>query len=61
MRECEPETDEAAVRKAVLGFVGEYDQLPPMYSALKVDGKRLYEFARQGMEVERRPRKVRVH
>ena len=61
LRECEPETDEAAVRKAVLGFVGEYDQLPPMYSALKVDGKRLYEFARQGMEVERRPRKVRVH
>ena len=42
---------ESAVREAVLSFVGEYDQIPPMYSALKVNGKKLYELARQGIEV----------
>ncbi len=56
-----PETDEEAVKEAVMSFVGEYDQLPPMYSALKVGGKRLYELARQGKEVERQPRRVRIH
>ena len=33
---------------AVLSFIGDYDQIPPMYSALKVDGKKLYELAREG-------------
>lgn len=42
-------------------FVGEIEQLPPMYSALKHQGKRLYELAREGIEVEREPRKVRIH
>ena len=37
-------------------FIGGYDQIPPMYSALKVNGKKLYELARQGIEVERKPR-----
>ena len=37
-------------------FIGGYDQIPPMYSALKVKGKKLYELARQGIEVERKPR-----
>jgi tRNA pseudouridine55 synthase len=41
-------------------FVGEMDQLPPMYSALKRDGRALYEYARAGVEVERQPRRVRV-
>lgn len=41
-------------------FVGEILQVPPMYSALKKDGKRLYELARQGIEVERKARKVRI-
>lgn len=36
------------VEKAVLGFVGEYSQIPPMYSALKVNGRKLYELAREG-------------
>lgn len=39
-------------------FIGGYDQIPPMYSALKVNGKKLYELAREGKEVERKPRKV---
>src|SRR5574337_490094 len=41
-------------------FVGEMDQLPPMYSALKRDGKALYEYARAGVDVERQPRRIRV-
>lgn len=50
--------DENAVREAVLSFEGEYDQLPPMYSALKIGGRKLYELAREGMEIERPKRKV---
>ena len=42
-------------------FIGVIDQLPPMYSAVKVDGRRLYELARAGREVERKPRKVEIH
>ena len=41
-------------------FVGGYEQIPPMYSALKVNGKKLYELARQGREVERQPRHVDI-
>lgn len=41
-------------------FTGEIDQVPPMYSALKVDGKKLYELARQGIEIERKSRKVTI-
>ena len=42
----------------IAGFVGGYDQIPPMYSALKVNGKKLYELARAGKEVERQARHV---
>ena len=49
---------EAAFREAVNSFVGEQLQLPPMYSAVKVDGKKLYEIARQGGTIERTPRPV---
>lgn len=41
-------------------FQGEYDQLPPMFSAVKVNGKRLYELARQGVELERKSRRVLI-
>lgn len=41
-------------------FVGEYDQIPPMYSALKVNGKKLYELAREGKTVERKSRKIHI-
>lgn len=51
---------EETVREAVESFVGDYDQVPPMYSALKVNGKKLYELAREGKEVERAPRKVHI-
>jgi tRNA pseudouridine55 synthase len=49
------------VQRVVAGFIGEIDQLPPMYSALKHQGKRLYELAREGIEVEREPRQVVIH
>ena len=49
------------VLSALTHFLGEIQQVPPMYSALKKDGTRLYDLARQGIEVERKPRPVVVH
>ncbi len=49
------------VEDALKGFRGTIQQVPPMYSALKVDGKRLYKLARSGIEVERQPRAVEIH
>jgi len=51
---------EERIREALLSFVGLSEQIPPMYSARKVEGKRLYELARAGEEVERTPRTVNV-
>lgn len=51
---------EAEVKEAILSFVGEYAQIPPMYSALKVNGKKLYELARAGKTVERKARNVQI-
>ena len=53
--------DEATVRSAISGFVGEYEQTPPMYSALKVGGKKLCDLARQGIVIEREARVVTIH
>ena len=53
--------DNDAVVKCIGEFVGDYLQVPPMYSALKVNGKKLYELARQGIEVERKARPVVIH
>lgn len=49
------------VERAVLEFVGEIKQIPPMYSAIKQDGKKLYELARAGITVERKARNVTIH
>lgn len=51
---------EEEVREAIVSFLGDYMQIPPMYSALKVNGKKLYELARQGKEVERQARPVQI-
>lgn len=48
------------IEEAVLSFRGEYEQIPPMYSAIKVQGKKLYELARQGQEIERKARKIQI-
>ena len=53
--------EQQAVRDCIASFVGEQDQVPPMYSALKVNGKKLYELARRGQEVARRPRSITIH
>ena len=58
IKETEVVCTQEEVKTAIQSFVGDYDQLPPMYSAIKVDGKRLYELARQGKEVERKKRSV---
>ena len=61
VREEKPVTcGEQAVRDCIASFIGEQDQIPPMYSALKVNGKKLYELARQGIEVERKPRRITI-
>lgn len=49
------------LQAALQSLRGEIDQVPPMHSALKVDGKALYELARQGKEVERAPRRITIH
>ena len=58
-REVTVSEDEAV--KAILSFQGDILQVPPMYSALKVGGKKLYELARQGQVVERKPRPVTIY
>ena len=52
--------DEGEVLSAVASFVGEYLQTPPMYSALKVGGKKLCDLAREGISIEREPRQVKI-
>lgn len=52
---------EEEVKNTILSFIGAYDQIPPMYSAIKVNGKKLYELARQGQVIERKPRRVFIH
>ena len=53
--------DRARLEAACAGFVGTIDQIPPMHSALKRDGKPLYDYARAGIELERAPRRVTMH
>lgn len=55
------EYDEQNVRDVINSFVGIQDQIPPMYSALKVNGKKMYEMAREGIEIERKPRRVEIY
>ena len=58
--ESEVNVSEKQVEDAVFSFVGEYEQVPPMYSALKVGGKKLYELAREGRVIERKTRPVTI-
>lgn len=57
MVECSREEME----QVLYSFLGDYQQIPPMYSALKVNGKKLYELAREGKTIERKPREVKIH
>lgn len=60
LQEREVCVSEQEVRDAVLSFVGGYEQVPPMYSALKVNGKKLCDLAREGKTVERKARPVQI-
>jgi len=61
LKRREVNVTEEEVIKVIQGFVGEYMQIPPMFSALKVNGRKLYELAREGKEIERQARKVFFH
>jgi tRNA pseudouridine55 synthase len=52
---------EAMIKEAALSFIGDIDQIPPMVSAVKINGKRLYELARQGITVDRPSRRVSIY
>lgn len=56
-----PEFDEAGLQTILNSFIGEQDQVPPMFSALKYQGQPLYKLARQGIEVERKSRRIRIY
>lgn len=60
LRTAEATVTPEEVEAAALSFIGPYQQIPPMYSALKVNGKKLYELARKGIEVERKAREVQI-
>ena len=53
--------DEKNVKMVLESFLGEQQQMPPIYSAIKVNGKKLYEYARKGLEVEIKPRKIMIY
>jgi tRNA pseudouridine55 synthase len=55
-----PDLDDAAILECLQAFTGEIQQVPPMYSALRHRGRRMYELAREGIEVERQPRTVNI-
>ncbi len=62
LEESDPSgVSETALRELLIEFLGEQQQLPPMYSAIKHQGERLYKLARQGVEVEREPRTIHIH
>ena len=60
LSETSVNVSEDEVIREINSFVGKYDQIPPMYSALKVNGKKLYELARAGQVVERQARQVEI-
>lgn len=57
----EVSVDEDTVYKIIESFIGPYAQIPPMYSAIKIHGKKLYEIARTGQSIEREPRQVQIY
>jgi len=61
LNEREVVVSEEEVRMAIMSFVGNYEQIPPMYSALKVNGQKLCDLARKGVTVERKARPVTIH
>ena len=61
LTESEVNVTAESVHNIIEEFIGEIEQIPPMFSAIKKDGKKLYELARKGITIEREPRKVAIH
>lgn len=61
LTKSEVSVTEEQVAEAIYSFIGKYGQIPPMYSAIKINGKKLCELARKGVEIERAPRPVVIH
>ena len=53
--------EKSNVENILKSFVGKQEQIPPMYSAIKVNGKKLYEYARKGQKIELQPRKIEIY
>ncbi len=60
-KEIPDNVNEKIIYDTIKSFVGTYEQLPPMYSAIKINGKKLYEYARAGVSIERTARKVNIY
>lgn len=56
-----PNLDKKKISDVLNSFIGKQEQIPPMYSALKVNGKQLYKYARKGIEIERKPREIYIY
>lgn len=52
---------EENIQKVLESFIGKQNQIPPMYSAIKLNGKKLYEYAREGKEIEVKPRQIEIY
>lgn len=61
LKQDHPSLSEAMIKHTMQSFVGGYKQIPPMYSALKVDGQKLYDIARRGDEIDREPRDIKIY
>jgi tRNA pseudouridine55 synthase len=61
IKKSEVTVEENKIINVIMSFIGDYDQIPPMYSAIKVNGKKLYELARKGIEIERKSRKITIY
>lgn len=61
LSECEVNVSAEDINRIISKFIGEIEQVPPMFSAIKKDGKKLYELARKGITVEREPRRIKIY
>lgn len=61
LKKCEKLPTKEEISAVLPSFLGDIEQIPPMYSAIKIGGKKLYELARQGKEVERKARKIHIY
>ncbi|HAA42772.1 MAG TPA: tRNA pseudouridine(55) synthase TruB [Ruminiclostridium sp.] len=61
IKESPVDVSKDEIERAIMSFVGKYSQVPPMYSAIKVNGKKLYDIAREGKVIDRKPREVEIY